>query len=140
MARYDEEGRFEIPDPRPVAVPAGMRRPLTIQEEIKRAIRAEMSQVAADQGFETFEEADDFEVDEDPELSSPYELVEAAPEWPGGVKDVDADPPGKPDASRKAQDDPGSSESAPTTPDPSEPGKTRPTGPMAVEGAVERPL
>lgn len=140
MARYDEEGRCEIPDPRPVAVPAGMRRPLTIQEEIKRAIRAEMSQVAADQGFETFEEADDFEVDEDPELSSPYEIVEAAPEWPGGVKDVDADPPGKPDASRKAQDAPGSSESASTSPDTSEPGNSRQAGSVAVQGADQRPV
>lgn len=106
MAKYTKDNRKEIPDPRPVAVPVGYRRPLTLQEEIKRFVRAELSQVAQAHELETFEEADDFDVDEDPELISPYEIPEAAPEWPGGEKDVDADGPRSP--SERSEPEPGS--------------------------------
>ena len=106
MAQYDDLGR-EVPDSRPVAVPFNFGRPLSLHEQIKRFIRSELSTRAAAAESETFEEADDFDVDEDPDPVSAYEMVEAAPEWPGGVKDEDADPPQEP--SRKAQDetDPG---------------------------------
>ena len=99
MAQYDEFGR-EIPDKRPIAVPAGWDRPLSLQDQIKRFIRSEASRAAAAAGEETFEEADDFDVDEDPDPLSVYELPEARPEWPGGVKDADGDPP--PDPSGKS--------------------------------------
>jgi hypothetical protein len=92
MAKYDKQGR-EIPDPNPIELPGGFNRPPTLQEQIKRFIRAELSRQAADDGDETFEEADDFDVDEDPDPLSGYEIPEAVPEWPGGVKDEDADPP-----------------------------------------------
>lgn len=92
MAEYDEMGR-EIPDTRPVAVPHNWDRPLSLHEEIKRFVRIELSRTAEMQGQESFEEADDFDVDEEPDPLSPYELQEGAPEWPGGVKDADGDPP-----------------------------------------------
>lgn len=75
-------GRREYPDPTPVEVPLGFRRPPTLQEEIQRLIRVQMSQQARDTGLETFEEANDFEVDEDPDPLSQYEVVEMAPEPP----------------------------------------------------------
>lgn len=96
MAEYNERGQ-EIPDPRPVSVPAGFQRPLSLQEEIKRFVRSELSRQAEDAGQESFEEADDFEVDEDPDPLSPYELQDASPEWLGGKKDVDPDPPPDPE-------------------------------------------
>lgn len=72
----DERG-WEVPDPTPVAWPAGVRRPETLTEQIRRLVRLEVSQVAAAQGMETFEEADDFDVDDDDgEFVSPYELTE----------------------------------------------------------------
>lgn len=89
---FNERGQ-EIPDPTPVSLPHGWERPLSLHEQIKRFIRSEMSQQAQLAGEETFEEADDFEVDEDPDPLSQYEIPEAAPEWPQGVKDEDADPP-----------------------------------------------
>lgn len=92
MAQFDIYGR-EIPDSTPVAVPHEWQRPLSLHEQIKRFVRSELSRRAHDEGQETFEEADDFDVDEDPDPLSAYELQEAAPEWPGGVKDADADPP-----------------------------------------------
>jgi hypothetical protein len=75
MARYDERGR-EIPDSRPVEVPL-MRRPLSLQDEIRRFVRQELSARAQDQGFESFEESDDFEVgDDSSEPSTVYEMDE----------------------------------------------------------------
>lgn len=71
----DERGR-EVPDPRPVEWPADLRRPLTIQEEIQRFVRVELSKVAAEDGMETFEESDDFVVDDEEEYVSPYEMTE----------------------------------------------------------------
>lgn len=69
-------GRKEYPDPTPVEVPLGFKRPPTLQEEIQRIIRAQLSEHAQSRGFETFEEADDFNIDEDPDPLSPYEVTE----------------------------------------------------------------
>lgn len=137
MAQYDAQGR-EIPDPRPVAVPFDFGRPLSLHDQIKRFIRSELSQRAAAYERETFEEADDFDVDEDGDPVSQYEIPEALPEWPGGVKDVDADPP--PEPSRKAQDEKSDDEA---TPVPASAGKARrkavrePEGGSAVEPAAD---
>lgn len=89
MIKFDDKGR-EIPNQTPVSVPLGWQRPLSIQELIKRHIREEMSRQAADDGQETFEEADDFEVDEDPDPLSKYELPDAPVEYLNGEKDADA--------------------------------------------------
>lgn len=47
--------------------PPGFEQPLSIQEEIKRFFRNQLSEQAEAQGFETFDESDDFE-EEDPEI------------------------------------------------------------------------
>lgn len=73
--KYNEKHQ-EIHDGAPVAVPAGFKHPPSIQDIIRRAIRQEISTSAAKQGQESFEEADDFDVDDDPEIKSPYELDE----------------------------------------------------------------
>lgn len=77
MAEFNEKGEH-VPDPRPVEWPTGLRRPLSIQDEIKRFIRHELSMKARDEGIETFQEADDFDTAEDPDLLLPtaYELSE----------------------------------------------------------------
>lgn len=82
MARY--EGSLEIPDPRPIAVPAHLRMPETLAETMKRLIRVELSRQAVEQGNESFEEADDFEVESD-EIVTPYELRDMQPEYPVGT-------------------------------------------------------
>lgn len=67
----------EVPDPTPVEWPAGVRRPETLTEQIQRLVRVQMSQFAQEQGLETFEEADDFDIeDEEGAPFSPYELTE----------------------------------------------------------------
>lgn len=68
----DENG-WEHGSPEPIEIPAGFKRPETLQEQIKRLIRA-ASDEAASQGLETFEEAEDFNVDDDFDPSTPYEV------------------------------------------------------------------
>lgn len=77
MAKFDARGR-EIPDPTPIEVPAGARRPETLQEMVRRFMRVEMSKAGQAEGFESFEEADDFDVGDDDDLKSEYELDDAA--------------------------------------------------------------
>lgn len=92
MTQYNSLGQ-EVPDPTPVSVPHGWQRPLSLHEEIKRFIRLELSRGAQAVELETFEEAEDFEVEEDPDPLSAYEIPEAPLEAIGGVPQVDADPP-----------------------------------------------
>lgn len=83
--KFDERGR-ELPDATPVALPLGAKRPESLTQQIRRMIRTEMSGQAAADGNETFEEANDFDVQEDDaELGvTQYELMadEVAPGAP----------------------------------------------------------
>lgn len=71
VPRLDEFGR-EIPDSMPVAIPAGFKRPETLAEQVQRLVRVGLSRRAEEQGFETFDESEDFDVEDD-DPSSPYE-------------------------------------------------------------------
>lgn len=67
--RFDERGR-ELPSNIPVEIPAGHRKPESLQDTIRRLIRTDVSALAASNGDESFEEANDFELgDDDAELS-----------------------------------------------------------------------
>lgn len=72
VKRLDEFGQ-EIPDPRPVRIPAGFRRPETLAEQVQRLVRTHISRDAEQNGMETWEEANDFDVDDDFDPSTPYE-------------------------------------------------------------------
>ena len=73
---WERETPQEVPDPTPLHVP-GLERPLSIQEEMKQFIRQEISNHAQTEGYESFEEADDFEEDDgEADLLSPYVVVE----------------------------------------------------------------
>lgn len=69
-------GRREIADNTPVEMPVGFKQPISLQERIKHLVRAEVSHVAASKGFETWDEANDFEAEDEIEPSSPHELVD----------------------------------------------------------------
>jgi len=74
MSRFDENGH-ELPDPTPVEVPLRFRNhSRNLQEQIKLMVQGELSRQAAEAGQETFEEADDFDVGDDYDPRSPYEL------------------------------------------------------------------
>lgn len=74
--KFNERGE-ELPDDTPVEMPLGFKRPPSLQEMIAQAIRTHVSDVAAAQGLESFEEANDFgDEDEDPLPFSPHEVVD----------------------------------------------------------------
>lgn len=64
----------EILDSKPMEIPVGFTRPPSLQEQVQRLIRTEMSQQAHGRGEETFEESEYFGEDDDMDPSSPYEL------------------------------------------------------------------
>lgn len=72
LSVLDDKGR-EIPDPVPMGIPVGLKRPPTLQEQIKAMVRTQLSQQMQQQGYETFEEAEDFDVDDDFDPKSPWE-------------------------------------------------------------------
>lgn len=77
-ADLNDEGK-ELLNPEPVVLNTGINKPLTLQEQIKRIIKTQVATDAHLQGAESFEEADDFDVDDGFETevnSSKYELVE----------------------------------------------------------------
>lgn len=67
----DCHGR-EIPNPLPMSPPVGYVKSLSIAEQMRQMIRL-ASHEAAQAGAETEAEANDFDVDEDMEPSSPWE-------------------------------------------------------------------
>jgi len=69
----DKHGH-EIPDPTPMAPPVGFMERPSMVDIIRNMVRSEALRQAAEQsGSETFEDADDFEVGDDYDPSSPYE-------------------------------------------------------------------
>ena len=77
-------------DPTPIELPAGFEKPPTLSEQIAQAVHWEMNQRGFE-GFETPEEADDFEEDPDPDQldMTPYEQMFEEPIF----KDLEPDPP-----------------------------------------------
>lgn len=71
--KFNEAGE-ELMDPTPIALPVGHRRPLTLQETLAMFIRSPgfRDQVTGEE-FESFEESEDFDMDDDVDPSAPYE-------------------------------------------------------------------
>lgn len=110
------DGR-EIPDPVPIEPPVGFIRQPSMIDNIRALVQGEhLRREALAAGAETFEEADDFDIDDDPvDYTSPYEeFFDPAPGAPKG-------PPGE---VHPARQDPNAPPAA-TTPPPDP--KTEPT-------------
>lgn len=105
----DQLGR-ELLNPEPTTLKTEKRESLA--DKVKRYIRNELSQTAYEQGYETEEEANDFEMYdefEDPALPSEYELHDLIPEYPSKGQDeivppVASQEVGNPDEVEKNQD------------------------------------
>lgn len=72
---YPSSGGREHPDPTPVAISVDLKRPASLQEDMRRMIREELSRRAAEAGEESFDEADDFSDPDPDDLYSPHELT-----------------------------------------------------------------
>jgi hypothetical protein len=76
----------EKPDPTPVEGITARERPLTLREEMQRFIRNEASQYAQEHGQDSFDEFDDFSIDDaEPDLTSPYTLADVEDESPDSL-------------------------------------------------------
>lgn len=72
---YLDDNGHEVLDPTPMAPPIGYKPQPSMVDIIRAQIRSEaLAREAEEQGFETFEEADDFDV-EDFDPTSPYEEI-----------------------------------------------------------------
>lgn len=82
-AIIDEKGREVLSSAR-FDLDTSLRRPLTLNERIKRLIHTSISDQAAQQGHETVEEAMDFDMPEEREdaFGPGYELEEMIDEYP----------------------------------------------------------
>lgn len=81
-----EDGK-EYPNPVPTHINTGLERPLTLQEQIQRVLRTELSKQAQQQGLETFDESEDFEItdDFDGDLPNTRYMVQEFPSERGGT-------------------------------------------------------
>lgn len=84
------DGQF-IPDPTPVAPPIGYQPEQNMFDRMRDLVRRELSAAAADRGHESFEEADDFDVGDDYEPFSEYELIVEQAQPDGPVVNPDPD-------------------------------------------------
>lgn len=88
MAKYNEKGEV-IPKKTPVSIPVGFQKPESLQSMIARMVRLESKRVeAAGAAAETFEEADDFDVDDEKSIISPYQMSQMQEEAPHLAKTV----------------------------------------------------
>lgn len=72
--KFKAKNATEKLDTTPVAVPLGFNRPPTLHETIQRILRTERFRQSLN-GEETFEEADDFDIPDDPiDPSTPWEI------------------------------------------------------------------
>lgn len=68
------EDGSEILDPTPIAPPIGFTRTKSMMEQVRDMVRSErLAEEARREGYETFEESEDFDVDDDFDPSTPYE-------------------------------------------------------------------
>lgn len=64
---FNDEGKF-IPDSVPVAPPLGYKRQPSMVEIVRNMVRSEkLAEEARNAGAETFEESEDFDIDDEPE-------------------------------------------------------------------------
>nr|QJB20639.1 MAG: hypothetical protein [Microvirus sp.] len=73
ISQLDEEGR-EVLDDTPLAPPVGFTEQPSMAEYIRMMVQSErLRQEAEEAGMETFEESEDFDVDDDFDPTTPYE-------------------------------------------------------------------
>lgn len=102
--RHNEKGEEKL-DPTPMEVPISLRAAETLEQKIARMLHsAEIRKDFINNGVETFEEADDFDVGDDYDPSSPYEQdfdVARIQEIDKGVVQAPVKPPRQPDPAPK---------------------------------------
>lgn len=98
-AGIGEDGK-EYGDPVPMAPPIGYKEPPDLMSMIRSMVQSEQLQRAADeQGFDTFEEAGDFDIEDDPvDPKTPHEALFDPPPAPPPAAPGEGAPPSPPPA------------------------------------------
>lgn len=110
----DRDPGKEVPDPVPLEMPVGYETPPTMEEMIQQYVRQELSVQAQEQGFGTFEEEDDFEIEDPEEISmSGFEVDEFAMTDEEAIED--ASPPS---AAPEASEEPSAAPAEPSVENP----------------------
>lgn len=110
---YSREGRRtigkEYPNPVPLEPPIGYIQQEPLHVQIRRMVLSErMAQEADAAGFDTPEEADDFDVDDDYDPSSPWEEVfEPQQPWPARAEVQQAEVSATANSQSSSAPDPG---------------------------------
>jgi hypothetical protein len=108
----------EYPDTTPIEVPAELKRPESMEQKMKRIVKEQISVGAAAKGYESFEEASDFDVEDSFEgdnLLSPYDVNEMVEEFPAGSPELpekegeESVMPAGSDPSKEKKDEPAAS-------------------------------
>jgi len=125
----------EVPNPIPHELAHKDFRPPTLREQIQTAIRSEFSIQAEANGLDTFEEANDFELDdEDADPLTIYEQVLMVPETEETLDGEETSPPAAGDIPPETEHTPPSLAKSPVVgPNPTPEPETAPEG-------SERPL
>ena len=118
MSRQDHyltDAGYEVPDPTPMAPPVGYKRQPSMVDHIRQMVRSEHLRMhAAAQGFETFEESEDFGEDDDDRLpATAYEAV-FDPQEPAPPSDGPSATPPAPSPDGSPQGGPGAATAAPS--------------------------
>lgn len=109
----DEHG-FEHPDPTPVEMPTRLRLPQRQVDRVRELVRRELSQRAQEEGFESFDEADDFEIEGEDPISPYEEIFEPQSGTPLAKQPLKGDdPPGDPPQAPSAAKPPAPAGDAP---------------------------
>lgn len=89
--KFNDMGQ-EIPDPKPLEVPAHLRGAESTDDRIQRLISQAMSRHAQEQGFESIDEANDFDIDDDDpdEVFTQHEVMAMSLEVPHDGEGRDA--------------------------------------------------
>lgn len=73
-AKLNNNGH-EVLDSTPLALPLGFKKPESLDDQIRRLVRTHISAQAQEQGFETWEDADDFDIpDDQADPATPFEM------------------------------------------------------------------
>lgn len=131
---YRTDGK-EYPDQTPIEVPLNMKKPESLRDTMRRFIREEFSREAVMSEKESFEEANDFDIDDETDLLSPYEITDMEPEYLQDEQEAPSEPTGA-----EPEVDGSKTEKTPSEPhsEPDNNQNTPPVDPPLAENEVEK--
>lgn len=89
---YIDKNGHEVCNPKPEEIVIG-KRPPSLKEQIQRLVKVELSEQAGAQEFETWEEANDFDIEDDGNPLSGLEVQDMIDEEPIEIETPETPPP-----------------------------------------------